>query len=399
MRKLYETQSDLTENSTVITSAYEKDGRFFMTLEESIFFPEEGGQYADTGVLMYEESRDSVCAHVIDGQIINGEVLYETDVLVVTDTKVHCVLDAQKRRDRMENHSGEHVLTSVIHNKYGFNNVGFHLSDDDFVTLMMDGVLSPEQVYAMEEEANRIVRRDYPIVDSYPTKEELANISYRSKIEIEGQVRLITIGDENETIDVCACCAPHVKSTGQIGIIKVMNVINYKGGILISILCGRRALEYINRQQALLSSVAGSMSTSWENIPDRFNLLSQENASLRLQLSKASEENAVMAVSAMSDADPHCLFEAGDFPQGAMKNVYNRMVETIPGYVGIFVGDDASGYRYYAGGKGLDARTFGNAMRRFLAAKGGGSEEMIQGKVAATKVEIEKFFLEYQKKG
>ena len=160
---------------------------------QSILFPEEGGQHADTGILEMNENGQIKQVKVLDGQIINGEVVYEVSNAIKENTAVLCKLDWAHRFDKMQNHSGEHILSGLIHNTFGFNNIGFHLSDDGPVTLVCDGVLTKEQVSELELETNKIIYANLPIVDTYPTKEELETISYRSKIEIDGQVRLTKV--------------------------------------------------------------------------------------------------------------------------------------------------------------------------------------------------------------
>ena len=183
-------------------------------------------------------------------------IFYRTDKKVDTGTEVKCILDYEKRFDRMQNHSGEHILTGVIHREYGLDNVGFHLSDEEPVTLDINGKLTYEQVLEMEKEANRVIYANMPIVDSYPSKEELADITYRSKIEIDGQVRLITIGDDNETVDICACCAPHVQLSGEIGSIRLLDAMRHRGGMRLILRSGSYALEEHQRHHRPRNSLS-----------------------------------------------------------------------------------------------------------------------------------------------
>ena len=422
MIKLYETNSFLKECKMQVKSSWENNGKYYITVDQSIFFPEEGGQYADTGIVRIvelpknlensdcEDAAENVSAglevKLIDGQIVDGEVVYAVSSYLPVGCCLEGKLDWDKRFDRMQNHSGEHILTGVIHNKYGFNNVGFHLSDDGFVTLDLDGVLSYEQVIEMEAIANKVIYGDVPITDSYPNAEELKTIDYRSKIEIDGQVRLITVGDEEETIDICACCAPHVKSTGQIGIIKVISVINYKKGIQIAILCGKRALEYINNEHSMMTSLARFLSTAPENVEKIVKSQQDDIISLHAKLSVAVEgklideivrREALISSGMPYDYEMGLIFTGEDLTAANMKNIFNALADRFKGYIGIFVGNDESGYRYNAGGRGLDARELASAMREKLQAKGGGSPEMIQGRVTATKQCIESFFTECNK--
>lgn len=409
MIKLYEKQSNLRECEATVVECTRKDNEVYIKLDQSIFFPEEGGQYADTGVLEYtvpthsatldeaenkttsgEAVNNKKIVKLLDGQIVDGDIIYQVSEEIKCETKVLCKLNWSIRYDRMQNHSGEHILSGLINRKYGFNNIGFHLSDDSMVTLVMDGVLTKEQVMELEQEVNSIIYANLPITDSYPTKEELKDISYRSKIEIDGQVRLITIGDESRTVDICACCAPHVARTGEIGILKVTGVMKMKGGVQISILCGRRALEYINHNLDILGQIASSFTTHADNVTGIIENLKNENIELKSQLSEYREKGIIENI--ISNPDNRCIFTSDQLSAQNMKNIFNVLTDKCAGYVGIFVGTDEDGYRYYAGGNGLDARELAKIMREGLGAKGGGSEDMIQGKTDSSKEAIEQFW-------
>lgn len=384
MTKLYETKAYLTACDTVVTECVTEKDRIYVMLQETIFFPEEGGQHADTGYMEYEGKR----VRVLNGRLKQGMVHTEVDEEIPAGTKVHCVLDWEQRYMRMQQHTGEHILTGVIHNRYDFDNVGFHLSDDAPVTLDLNGTLTLEQVLEMETAANEVIYRNLSVTDSYPTKEELEGMTYRSKIEIDGQVRLITIGD----VDVCACCAPHVARSGEVGLIKVVNVQNYKGGIRISMLSGKRALLYCREQQSILTTLAAALSTRPENVFSIVNNQKEEIAALRSRLSQLAEKTLMEEIRTLPDSANACLFVSEDMSANAIKNGFNAMAARFSGYVGIFAGDDEHGYRYNAGSTAQDSRELAVKMREKLGAKGGGSREMVQGKTTAKRAEIEAFF-------
>ena len=393
MNKLYETQSYLQSIHTTVESFEEIDGRYYIVPADSIFFPEEGGQYSDTGRIKVAETE----INVLHGDYIKPKdgapfIRYEVDAPIKPGAEIECILDWDKRYDRMQNHSGEHIMTGMIHNKYGLDNVGFHLSDDAPVTLVMNGVLSREQIMEIEVLANKVIYDNVPITDSYPTKEELENISYRSKIDIQGQVRLITIGEKDNPIDICACCAPHVKRSGEIGIIKVVSVMNYKGGIQVGILCGRRALEFINHQQNILTSISTALSTAPENVPNIVNSHIEELNSLKGELSSLREKEYMQQIFAMTDNDIHLIFGSADLSPVNMKNLFNELTGRFEGYVGVFAGNDNDGYRYFAGSSNLDSKLLAGMMKESLGAKGGGSSELIQGKTVSKMNEIIEFW-------
>lgn len=385
MIKLYEKQSYLRECEAVVTDCFTKDGFVYVRLDRTIFFPEEGGQYADLGELVYG---DNTSVRLLGGEVTDKsgkDIIYRVESEVPVG-EVKCILNWDLRYERMQNHSGEHVLTGTIHNEFGYDNVGFHLSDDGPVTLDMNGVLTWEEVMEMERKANEVIYNNLPITDSYPTGAELANLSYRSKIEIEGQVRLITIGDKDNPIDVCACCAPHVKTTGEIGIIKVISMVNWKGGVRISMLAGRRALRYINDRFDIIRSVTERLTTSFDNVPDIIDGYKKEIGESKALINKTYVSLAEKICSA--SGSPFVFFDS-DCPMSAMKNILSTLINMTDGYAGVFVGEDGS-YRYMIGSKDKDSRIVASLLKEKLDARGGGKSDSVQGQVASCKEDIEK---------
>ena len=385
MVKLYEKQSYLSECEAVVTDCFTKDGFVYVRLDRTIFFPEEGGQYADLGELVYG---DNTSVRLLGGEVTDKsgkDIIYRVESEVPVG-EVKCILNWDLRYERMQNHSGEHVLTGTIHNEFGYDNVGFHLSDDGPVTLDMNGVLTWEEVMEMERTANEVIYNNLPITDSYPTGAELANLSYRSKIEIEGQVRLITIGDRDNPIDVCACCAPHVKTTGEIGIIKVISMVNWKGGVRISMLAGRRALRYINDRFDIIRSVTERLTTSFDNVPDIIDGYKKEIGESKALINKTYVSLAEKICSA--SGSPFVFFDS-DCPMSAMKNILSTLINMTDGYAGVFVGEDGS-YRYMIGSKDKDSRIVASLLKEKLDARGGGKSDSVQGQVASCKEDIEK---------
>ena len=385
MIKLYEKQSYLRECEAVVTDCFTKDGSLYVRLDRTILFPEEGGQYADLGELVYG---DNTSVRLLGGEVTDKsgkDIIYRVESEVPVG-EVKCILNWDLRYERMQNHSGEHVLTGTIHNEFGYDNVGFHLSDDGPVTLDMNGVLTWEEVMEMERKANEVIYNNLPITDSYPTGAELANLSYRSKIEIEGQVRLITIGDKDNPIDVCACCAPHVKTTGEIGIIKVISMVNWKGGVRISMLAGRRALRYINDRFDIIRSVTERLTTSFDNVPDIIDGYKKEIGESKALINKTYVSLAEKICSA--SGSPFVFFDS-DCPMSAMKNILSTLINMTDGYAGVFVGEDGS-YRYMIGSKDKDSRIVASLLKEKLDARGGGKSDSVQGQVASCKEDIEK---------
>ncbi len=411
MKRIYETDSYIRELKTIVTaSGTDEKGRPYVELEDTIFFPEEGGQKADTGVL--EILKDGVSGDV------SGNIIKTIDVLdgiiygrntcsrvsetgeiriryIVSETAevgapVLCKLNWSERFDRMQNHSGEHILSGLIHRRFGADNVGFHLSDTGPVTLDFNRVVSYEDLITVQNEANRAIYDDLPVSVLFPAEDELDGLDYRSKIDIEGQVRLVRIGDADDPVDLCACCAPHVSHTGEIGILKVLSVVNWKGGIRVSMLCGRRALEYINEEHDILQGLAKKMSTEAVNIPGIVDSYRDEIVSLKADLAGAKEKVLISRMDKMTG--PYVVFGDVDLTAVSMKNVYNELTDRFDGFVGVFAGNDEQGYRYNAGSRDRDSRELAAKLKEAFDARGGGSAEMIQGKVSASKEAITGLF-------
>lgn len=252
------------------------------------------------------------------------------------------------------------------------------------------GVISPEDIAEVEHEVNVAISKNIPIEVTYPSRDELAQLEYRSKIEIEGQVRIVTVPG----YDVCACCAPHVKRTGEIGMLKVMNYQNYKGGVRISILCGFRALEAFRQKCDIISELMGIFTTNQEAIVDNVTKLKAVNQSLKSELGTAKSALLDYKVAELpADTDNAVLFEDG-IDTNTARNCVNGLVEKYSGFSAFFTGNDEAGYSFIIGSKNADCNTVAAALRNKLGARGGGKPVMVQGSVKAAKSEIEEVLKE-----
>ena len=378
--RLYDADAYQTEFEATVLACEEvekKDGRVYQVwLDQTLFFPEEGGQSPDMGTI------DGV--EVLDVQIKNEVITHTLAASLTVGTTVKGVVDWNHRFYNMQQHSGEHIFSGIVHNRFGYDNVGFHLSDS-IVTMDFNGVITPEEITEIEEKVNQAIIENIPVEVSYPSKEELKELDYRSKIEIEGQVRIVTIPG----YDVCACCAPHVRRTGEIGSLKVMNVQSYKGGVRVSILCGFRALDAFRQKADIITELMAEFSTSQDAILDNVKKLKGANQTMKNQLAAAKQELMEYKVSAIpEDSENAILFEA-DLETPVVRGVVNGLVEKFAGISAVFVGNDENGYQFIVGSKNKDCRQIAATLREKLSARGGGSDKMIQGSVAATQLQIE----------
>ena len=226
--------------------------------------------------------------------------------------------------------------------------------------------------------------KNLPVEITYPSKEELKTLDYRSKIEIEGQVRIVTIPG----VDVCACCAPHVKKTGEIGMLNVQSLSNYKGGVRISILSGFRALAEERKKSQVISSISGTLSANQELLPELVEKLKQSNQDLKYKLAQAKQKLVEQKMKEIpADQENVLLFET-DLDTPVMRNAINGLVETHAGICGIFVEKEEGGYNFIIGSKTKDCREIATLLREKTGARGGGSAAMIQGSVSAEEKDL-----------
>ena len=354
-----------------------EDRRLYeVVLDQTLFFPEEGGQSPDKGVINDIQ--------VTDVQINNEIITHYLESAIPAGSKVMGRIDWAHRFNNMQQHSGEHVFSGIVHKKFGYDNVGFHLSDQ-VVTMDFNGVLTAEQVAEIEWEVNQAIAQNVEIVISYPSKDELASIKYRSKIDIEGQVRIVTVTG----YDVCACCAPHVRRTGEIGGLKVMSLQNYKGGVRISILCGLRALEAFREKFSIVSDLTAFLTTGQENLVTTVQKLKASNQSLSSELSAAKQQLLNQKLSDIPEDQANVIIFESGIDTKIVRNVVNGLVKKHSGICGLFVGSDSEGYNYVIGSSSQDCKILANTLREKLGAKGGGSPQMIQGSVKATAADIQ----------
>ncbi len=360
---------------------------FAVVLDATAFFPEGGGQGADRGTL----GGLTVTDVQEQNGIITHTVCADACPFSVGET-AHGELDRALRHERMQCHTGEHIVSGIIHRRFGFRNVGFHLGDDD-VTLDFDGVLDRATLDEIEDEANRAVAACLPVRAWYPDPEELSRLAYRAKLELTEGVRIVEIGEDG-AIDRCACCAPHVANTGEIGMIKLLDFIHYKGGVRIHMHCGVRALADYRRRYTAVATIAAAMSVKQDEVTAGFDRLCAELDEKRQVISALRGRLEVLMADAIVPTEGSlCLFDT-DLEAVEMRRLLNRAVQKCGRFCGVFVGDDERGYRYVIG-RGtpeLDLRAYVKDINAALSARGGGSSEMLQGSSTATRAQIESFF-------
>jgi alanyl-tRNA synthetase len=352
-----------------------------VVLDETAFFPEEGGQSPDRGSLSGTPVAD---VQIKDGYI--HHILAKEPTFAEGDT-VFGEIDWERRFSNMQQHSGEHLFSGVVCGTFGYDNVGFHLSDSE-VTLDFSGSLTMEEALMAEKRVNEAIAANIPSKIDFLVGEDIEKASYRSKLALAGPVRVVSFPG----IDACACCAPHVKRTGEIGLLKVVSVMRWRTGVRVSILCGSRAMELFDREHESLTKTARFLTTSADEVYNMTVKARKENETLRAALKKAVSEVMHLKVEAVPEGDGNvCLFEE-NLDGAAMREAVNALVMKRGGFSGVFSGSDGAGWNFVIGTQNGDARVMCAALRDGFGARGGGRPEMVQGSVKASQKEIANLF-------
>lgn len=374
--KLYFNDAYLSDFEATVIACREHSGAYEIILDKTAFFPEGGGQPGDTGFIG--------AAAVTDTVERGGEIAHICACPVEVGSLQRCRVDFDRRFLHMQQHTGEHIFSGVMHSVCGHNNVGFHMGSR-FVTVDFDGAVTTEELYRVETLANEAVYKNLPVVQLLPSEEELERITYRSKKEIDGQVRLIKV----EGIDLCACCGTHTATTGEVGIIKAVNMINYKSGVRITLQIGRRALiDYREKNDSvyavsqLLSSKPHEITEGVERLLGQYDSLKAENAALKDRL--------LDFIASEAPRDKNYIFEP--YLDAAEVRKLCDILADSRDYAAVFSGCDGEGYKFALAIRNDDVREMGKALCTACNGRGGGKPELVQGTLNATKEQIEGFF-------
>lgn len=379
MKKLYyETPYVKTFMCTVISCVQGKQG-YETILSQTGFYPEGGGQPSDTGTLGG--------IRVLDVQEKDGQIIHFLEQPIEIGSIAEGMIDWDRRFDYMQQHTGEHILSGLIHERFGYNNVGFHMGAEE-VTIDFDGPMTMEEAEELELLANQVVFDNRPVKVLYPNEEELKTIPYRSKKELTGQVRIVEIPGA----DICACCGTHVERTGEVGLIKVTGIMNYKGGVRMTMVCGRQALVNFRDKQRqvlkisnLLSAKVKEVAQAVEKQKEELQAKSYQNVSLYRQLFDAWTEG-------YEDSDKPVLIWKEGLAPAQLRELANLFCQKKKCSIILACSEKDGGFSYALASTGADVRALSKALNSRLTGRGGGSALMVQGTFSSTKEEITQAF-------
>ena len=374
-KKLFYEDSHLKSFSAQVLSCARVEGGWEVILDATAFYPTGGGQECDLGTLGG--------ARVLDVKERGEAVVHLCDAPL--EGSVEGSIDWARRFAHMQQHSGEHIVSGLIHGKYGYHNVGFHMGAH-LVTIDFDGPLTWEQLMEIEQQANAIIWENRPVKVWYPSPEELPNVPYRSKKQIPWPVRIV----EFPGADICACCGTQVKHTGEIGLTKFVSCIKFKEGVRIEMASGQRALAYfqgIFEQNRQVSQIFSAKMLETGAAAQKFNdMLTQEKYRSTGLQRKVFDTIA----SGYAGKETAIHFEE-DLQPGQVRELADTILKYVPTAV-VCSGTDAQGYAICILSTVLDTRALGKEVNEKLNGRGGGKPGSYQGSVKATRSQIEAFF-------
>ena len=377
-RKLYYEDSHLSHFTAAVLSCERVKNGWEVILDATAFYPEGGGQAADTGTLggvrvLDTRERGETVVHLCDGPLEPGST-------------VEGQIDYAARFLRMQQHSGEHIVSGIINRRYGYHNTGFHMGSE-IITIDFDGVIPAEDLKEIEAEANSAVWQNLSVKCWYPSEEELPNVFYRTKKVLPWPVRIVQVPG----FDSCACCGTHVGATGEIGLIKLFSVMGFRGGTRMEMACGSAALAVLNRAYEQNKLVSQAFSAKTEETGEAARRMNEALAQQKFRIGTLEKQIFQSIAAGYAGRGDVLHFEEG-LDSTAVRELADAIAETCGGTAAVFSGSDGSGYAYCLVTRNGDLRSFGKEMTAALNGRGGGKPVCQQGRVAAEEAGIRAFF-------
>ena len=375
--KLYYSDPFLQEFTATVLSCEQDKAGWKVVLDRTAFYPEGGGQPADTGILGD--------AKVIDVREKEGVIVHTCDKALNVGETVTGRIDWARRFDHMQQHSGEHIVSGIICARYGCDNVGFHLGKD-IVTIDFNHDISPEDLPAIEAQANAFIWSDTPIDIRFLEGDALRQAEYRSKKFIPGLVRLVAFPGA----DCCACCGTHVLRAGQVGLVKLLSCQKFREGVRMELLCGKRAFDYLSGTWEQNLAVSRALSAKPLQTHAAVERLKGELESVKLRAATLETADFARKGAEYAGKGDVVLFE-GDMSADSVRRLCDAVLDTCGGRCAVFAGEDGN-FKYAVGIRDGDIRPLVKELNGALNGRGGGKPNFAQGSVAAKEADIQAFF-------
>lgn len=375
-KELYYDDAYLSEFQATVLSCEEDKKGYALTLDATAFYPEGGGQPYDTGTLNE--------AKVLEVHRRDDRIIHTVDTYLKPGTIVNGKVDFERRFDLMQQHSGEHVFSGLVHKHFGYDNIGFHLGEKE-VVLDFSGPLDHKDLSMIEAECNRMIQKNIPVEVTYPNDEELSVLDYRSKKELNGRIRIVSIRD----CDVCACCGTHVRKIGEVGYCKVLSLTTKKGNARVSVLFGKRATDYMARIYDEVTAISALISKNPLEILEGVRHLQDEVLQKGLKLNALYTKHFEERFEKETETSLFITIEEG-CTMDLLRHFCDRMSAKAKTAAGLLKKSEED-YQYVIISKSEDLRAAAKSLSETFAGKGGGSKEMIQGSLHGSAEQIVSF--------
>ena len=377
-RKLYYEDCHLSRFQATVIGCETCAKGYEILLDATAFYPEGGGQACDLGYLngirvLDVQERGETVVHLCDAPLETGDI-------------VEGVIDYDRRFDLMQQHTGEHIVSGIIHRRYGFHNVGFHMGSE-MIEIDFDGMVPAKDLPGIEEEANSALWQNLQVECWYPAEEELPHVQYRSKRALPWPVRIVQVPG----FDSCACCGTHVARTGEVGLVKLFSVVPLRGGCRIEMSCGRRALMLLNRAFDQNRQVSQAFSAIWSETGDAARRMNEALAGEKYRAAQLQKRIFAAIAQGYENSGNVLHFEPA-LESAEIRMLADAIGQVCSGRAAVFSGTEEAGYAFAMVDHNADLRTFGKEMTAALHGRGGGKPNFQQGRVSATRQEIENFF-------
>lgn len=391
MNELFYKNPYLTSFDAIVTSCETVKKGYEITLSDTCFYPEGGGQPADLGTLNG--------ISVLDVQRKkDGTIVHLTDTPFETGLTIHGEIDWTHRFSLMQNHSGEHIVSGLIHKKFGYDNVGYHMSD--VITLDLSGPLTWDELMEIERETNQVIWDNRPINIIYPSDAEIENLDYRSKKELSGKIRIVEIPDA----DLCACCGTHVYRTGEIGLVKFLSMINYKGGVRIEMVAGDLALKDYDRKLSSNQVIQRLLCLKPDEIAEGVKKILDESQNKDLKIAAINKKYNELKIASLPN-DQEILLDFEDDLNGielrkfcdSLKNSGKASISAVFCVSDANTDGEPPAISYCIGSSGPDLKKVSKELNTEFNGRGGGSSEMIQGTFYTGRKKLEAEFSTFLK--
>lgn len=368
--KLYYKQPPVCQFTATVLQCTPHNKDFYVVLDKTAFYPEGGGQPCDLGTLGG--------AAIVDVQEKDGMILHTVTQPLEPGSTVDGVIDMDRRWEMTQQHSGEHILSGTLHAMFGAENVGFHIGKE-YLTMDTSIPLSAEDLANAEAYANQIVWRNLPIDETWYTKEQLTSLTYRSKKELDGPVRIVTIPQA----DCCACCGTHVEYTGQIGMIKIIDHQKYKAGVRLFVVCGVRALQGFDQTLAETAAIRNMLSAPSGQLAAAVEHQAKELESARFRVVQAENELFAAWAQSVQPGQP-VIWQKESLSPDALRRLCAAASQKTQALCAVFSQTPQGTFAYALAqsAAGVDLRPLCKQLNQAFDGRGGGKSGFVQGSVS-----------------